>query len=114
MFFPIQISLYHREAEALLLFILDQTTGFLTNPDVGNDLIVCAEYSPLLYKNCQKNRFKNSKKTYVYKMPLSVVRIIHERLQEYQYSMDLQSVLLKIHQILSDMEFVPTPSPRTS
>lgn len=63
------------------------------SPQAGEEIIVLAEYLPIIERKIVAAWRRNKSKPYPYSLPLSVARILHRRWQQEAISDDLRLVL---------------------
>ena len=105
---PVTIRLAPFEVQAILN-ILEEACRKCADRNVRVETIVLAEF----YVEWWKKRLSiftkpRPKKDPVYKIPVSVVRILHYRLQHTPTDQTLQFILAKLDQALIDRNLCPT------
>jgi len=103
----VRIRLAKHEAERLVTYYFSSFNGKLKDANVDNELIVMAEYYDKLFIKAVRHGIKPGNKPVVYQLPLSISRILHDRLQSDPWDTILQNVLGSLDQELTNMGMKP-------
>ncbi len=105
---PIKIKLTYMELVQLSAYV--HAAGKKAyHPQAREELIVLAEYAPVIQKRLVASHSRDHRKPFPYSMPVSIARILHRRWQHECIVNDLQMVLSALDYELTrrDMKLDP-------
>jgi len=111
---PVKLRLAKHEARRLVEYFNIKIEGKLNSSDVRNDLIVMAEFYEKLFLKATRQQLKPGHKPTIYHLPLSIARILHNRLQQEPCDSILQNILYNLDHELTNINMAPKFSKQLS